>query len=106
MRRSHASGLSAVFTWVAFFAMLVVRALPVAAGEPPRSNDVRPAVEKDIAYADGGDQQKLDLYLPAKSGFATVVFIYGGGWHTGSRKSVTAIGEKLQSLGYGCALLS
>ena len=61
-------------------------------------------VEKDIAYADGGDQQKLDLYLPeSKRGFATIVFTYGGGWHTGSRKSVTPIGEKFQSLGFGCA---
>jgi acetyl esterase/lipase len=48
----------------------------------------------------------LDLYLPDKEGFTTVVFTYGGGWHSGSRKSVTPIGEKLQSLGYGCALLS
>jgi acetyl esterase/lipase len=35
-----------------------------------------------------------------------VVFTYGGGWHTGSRESVTPIGQKLQTLGYGCALLS
>jgi acetyl esterase/lipase len=48
----------------------------------------------------------LDVYLPDKEGFTTVVFTYGGGWHSGGRKSVTPIGEKLQSLGYGCALLS
>jgi acetyl esterase/lipase len=65
-----------------------------------------PAVEKDIPYASGGDEQKLDLYLPKDRGFATVVFTYGGGWHRGSRKSVTPIGERLQSLGFGCALLS
>src|SRR2546423_5085265 len=65
-----------------------------------------PAVEKDLPYADGGDQQMLDLYLPDKKGFMTVVFTYGGGWHTGSRKSVQPIGEQLQRLGYGCALLS
>lgn len=64
------------------------------------------AVENDIAYADGGDQQKLDLYLPNKKPFATIVFIYGGGWHTGSRKSVAPIGAQLQKLGFGCALLS
>jgi len=63
-----------------------------------------PAVEKDVPYADGGDQHMLDLYLPDKKGFTTIVFTYGGGWHTGSRKSVTAIGAKLQSLGYACAL--
>jgi len=63
-------------------------------------------VELDVPYAEGGDQQKLDLYLPKQKNFATVVFTFGGGWHRGSRKSVTAIGEKLQSQGYGCALLS
>jgi acetyl esterase/lipase len=65
-----------------------------------------PAVEKDVPYADGGEQRMLDLYLPDKMGFTTVVFTYGGGWHAGSRKSVTTIGERLQRLGYGCALLS
>ncbi|MFO0844069.1 MAG: alpha/beta hydrolase [Gemmataceae bacterium] len=64
------------------------------------------AVEKDIAYSDGGDERKLDLFLPTGKGFTTVVFTYGGGWHRGSRKSVTPIGEKLQGLGFGCALPS
>jgi len=65
-----------------------------------------PAVEKDVPYAGGGDQQMLDLYLPNKKDFTTIVFTFGGGWHSGSRKSVKPIGEKLQSLGFGCALLS
>jgi acetyl esterase/lipase len=65
-----------------------------------------PAVEKDVPYADGGDAQMLDLYLPARKGFVTVVFTYGGGWHSGSRRSVAPIGAKLQGLGYGCVLLS
>jgi acetyl esterase/lipase len=30
----------------------------------------------------------------------------GGGWHTGSRKSVARIGEQVQRLSFGCALLS
>lgn len=71
----------------------------LAAGDPG-------PVELDIAYGDGGDAQKLDLYLPPGKDFATVVFVYGGGWHTGSRKSTTPVGRKLQSLGYGCALVS
>ncbi len=78
-------------------------------GEEAESRDkltAGPTVEKDIPYANGGDQQKLDLYLPEGKKFATVVFTYGGGWHSGSRKGVAAIGAKLQSLGYGCALLS
>lgn len=81
-------------------------AAPGQDAKQPTAKAALPAVEKDIPYADGGDQQKLDLYVPEKKGFATVVFIYGGGWHTGSRKSVTPIGEKFQSLGFGCALLS
>src|SRR5580765_5148264 len=63
-------------------------------------------VQLDIPYGEHGDQNKLDLYLPDKKDFTTIVFIYGGGWHAGSRKSVKPIGEKFQSLGYGCALLS
>jgi acetyl esterase/lipase len=59
-----------------------------------------------VPYADGGDERKLDLYLPGKKGFTTVVFTWGGGWHRGGRRSVTPVGQKLQSLGYGCALLS
>jgi acetyl esterase/lipase len=73
----------------------------------PPDKKALPAVEKDVPYAaDGGDQRMLDLYLPDKKGFTTVVFTYGGGWRSGSRKSVTPIGEKLRSLGFGCALVS
>ncbi len=60
------------------------------------------SVELDVPYAEGGDQHKLDLYLPGQKDFTTIVFTYGGGWHTGSRKSVTRIGEQLQLLGFGC----
>lgn len=63
-------------------------------------------VELDVPYAAGGEERKLDLYLPDRKPFATVVFTFGGGWHTGSRKSVTPVGREFQKLGYGCALLS
>jgi acetyl esterase/lipase len=72
-----------------------------ADGPAPRAH-----VEPDIPYAEGGDQQKLDLFLPDKKGFTTIVFTYGGGWHAGSRKAVAPIGKQIQSLGFGCALLS
>ena len=65
-----------------------------------------PNVEMDIAYGKDDAAQKLDLYLPANKGFATVVYTYGGGWHAGSGKSSKPIAEKLQNLGYGCALIS
>ena len=94
--------------WGGVGVLLVALGGHVGGQEPQRSDPKPPLprVEKDVVYAPGGDEHKLDLYLPAKPGFATVVFTYGGGWHTGSRKSVTPIGEKLQGLGYGCALLS
>jgi acetyl esterase/lipase len=97
------------FSGLALAGLLVAVTFAPAPGrdaKPPDKQAQLPAVEKDVPYADGGDQRMLDLYLPDKQGFTTVVFTYGGGWHSGSRKSVTAIGERLQSLGYGCALLS
>jgi hypothetical protein len=78
---------------------LSLACVPLRAAGPPAAKGALPAVEKDVPYAEGGDQQKLDLYLPGKRGFTTAVFTYGGGWHTGSRKSVTPVGKKLQALG-------
>jgi acetyl esterase/lipase len=87
--------------------ILVLAEHALAVESPPTSDSAEAAsVEKDISYANGGDQQKLDLYLPRQKNFPTVVFVYGGGGHSGSRKGVAAVGKKLQSLGYGCALLS
>src|SRR5438477_5901722 len=88
---------------VPLFALVLAAAAGRAADDKPAP---LPAAEKDVSYADGGDQHQLDLYLPARKGFPTLVFTYGGGWHTGSRKSVTPVGEKLQGLGFGCALVS
>jgi acetyl esterase/lipase len=65
-----------------------------------------PAQELDIHYAGASAPQTLDLYVPAAKDFATIVYTYGGGWHSGSGKSSKPIAEKLQSLGYGCALVS
>ena len=94
------------FFLVAGLALAKVGFLSGQDAEASAKQSALPAVELDIPYAEGGDQQKLDLYLPEKKGFATIVFTYGGGWHAGSRKSVTPIGEKFQKLGFGCALLS
>jgi acetyl esterase/lipase len=64
-----------------------------------------PQTEFDIHYARGSNQT-LDLYLPAGKGFTTIVYTYGGGWHSGSGKSSAPIAEELVHLGYGCALVS
>jgi acetyl esterase/lipase len=81
----------------------------LASGQDARRTDDRgtlPAIEKDIEYADGGDERKLDLYIPKREKYATIVFTFGGGWHTGSRKSVSSVGQKLREAGFGCALPS
>jgi acetyl esterase/lipase len=72
----------------------------LAAGQQTKS------VIPDISYGKDSPSQTLDLYVPAKSGFATVIYTYGGGWHSGSGKSSTPIAQTLQSLGYGCVLVS
>ncbi len=64
------------------------------------------SVELDIAYEKTSPRQTLDLYLPARNEFTTIVYTYGGGWHSGSGKSSKPIAEKLRNLGYGCALVS
>ena len=62
--------------------------------------------EKDISY---GDQpyQRLDLYLPktpnANSG-TLVVFVYGGGWTTGSKEQYFFVADALTSAGYAVAI--
>ena len=64
---------------------LILSACGLSEGQDAKSPKKKvslPAVEKDVPYAKGGDQQMLDLYLPDKEGFVTVVFIYGGGWRT------------------------
>ncbi len=51
--------------------------LAIAATQGQNAQASQPVVEKDIAYAEGGDERKLDLYLPEQKGFTTIVFIYG-----------------------------
>jgi acetyl esterase/lipase len=65
-----------------------------------------PSAELDIHYGRESESQTLDLYVPATKGFGTIVYTYGGGWHSGSGKSATPIAEKLRALGYGCVLVS
>ena len=83
---------------------------------PPAGNTssagARPATaatrsEVDVAYAAADPGQQLDLYLPAPAAkpFATVLFVYGGGWHGGSRKNLAGVGENLQAQGFACALV-
>ena len=65
----------------------------------------QPRKELDVHYGPG-KMQVLDLFLPEGAGFSTIVYTYGGGWHSGSGKSSTPIAEELAHLGYACALVS
>jgi acetyl esterase/lipase len=80
--------------------------VPILIGAACAMAQQPPPAELDIHYATASEKQVLDLFVPAKKGFATIVYTYGGGWHTGSGKSSTPIAEKFQALGYGCALIS
>jgi len=62
-------------------------------------------VERDLPYGKDA-KQTVDLYLPAGENFTTIVYTYGGGWHSGSGKSSQPIAEQLQKAGYACALVT
>ncbi|MGU3666352.1 alpha/beta hydrolase [Methylobacterium sp. A49B] len=56
-------------------------------------------VHKDVSYAAGG-QQLADVYQPNTAGpHPVVVFLYGGGWRSGSKKAVAFLGAALARQG-------
>lgn len=79
-------------------------ALQTSPGASPASAAFPPPL-LDQAYGEN-PRQVLDLYLPVRRGFPTVLFVYGGGWHSGSGKSCAPVAEWLRDHGYGCALPS
>ena len=77
--------------------LLVLNALKLTTG-PPRT-------ELDLHYGPK-PIQVLDLFLPDGDAFSTIVYTYGGGWHSGSGKSSMPVAQELSHLGYACALVS
>ena len=66
-------------------------------------------VQKNVPYVDGGgDDQKMDLYLPAQSGFPIILYIHGGSLVLGDRKDwpLDAIGRNFARAGVGFAAMS
>jgi acetyl esterase/lipase len=60
----------------------------------------------DLAYGDLA-HQKLDIYLPARAVDARkqlVIFVYGGGWTSGSKANYYFMADALTSLGYAVAI--
>src|SRR5262245_3989245 len=77
---------------------VLVIASPLAAAEP--------RVERDVAYAfPKSERQTLDVYAPASgSDHPVVVWIHGGGWRQGDKRSVQ---QKPQAfVDKGCVFVS
>lgn len=87
-------------------AVLLSLSLPACTG-PDLLNAFVPRtgfkVDRDLAYGDG-PRQRLDLYRPADTTAPLVVFLYGGGWESGSRGDYFFVGEALASRGYAVAI--
>jgi len=67
------------------------------------------AVEKDLVYGKGGDEElKLDLARPAdgKGPFPCIVCIHGGGWRAGKRQDVAKQIEQLAERGFVAVTVS
>ena len=63
--------------------------------------------EGDIAYRRGNDAWKLDLAMPAERGSKArpaIVFVHGGGWRSGDKRSNNFLGPALEfaAKGYVC----
>ena len=73
------------------------------------SNFYSADVREGIAYGDH-ERQKLDLYLPGKTGASdgtepnqntpVLLFFYGGSWNSGDRRDYRFVGRRLASEGY------
>lgn len=59
---------------------------------------------RDVSYG-ALDRQKLDVYLPKdRKPRAVIVFFYGGGWTTGSRRLYRLLGSALTGRGYAVVI--
>jgi acetyl esterase/lipase len=70
-----------------------------------QQNELPPGVKmiSDIVYAHpGGRNLKLDLFLPqtGTGPFATVVYIHGGGWSSGSRRQFQRYAAQMATFGF------
>jgi acetyl esterase len=98
MRRAAIAAVAAV--------LAVLSAAPALAGAdgtaaaPRQGSDIE--VRRDLTYRHvGGDDLKLDAYIPAGGGTRPgVMVIYGGGWVLGSKEMSAPLARQLAEQGY------
>jgi len=71
----------------------------------PKTNTIR--IFRNIVYRkdpkDTKGWNKLDLYLPKTKGFATLLWIHGGGLHSGDKSKITEVAKRFVAEGHGVA---
>ena len=71
----------------------------------PKTNTIR--IYRDIVYRkdpkDTKGWNRLDLYLPKTKGFATLLWIHGGGLHSGDKSKITEAAKRFVAEGCGVA---
>ena len=84
-------------------ALLLLNFARVFAAETPRERSENAREFKDIAYVEGGhEQQRLDIYLPAKAGpHPLIVYVHGGAWRGGAKADMPL--GKLVAQGFAVA---
>jgi acetyl esterase/lipase len=92
--------------WMAGLALVLALGPARAEDKPEKKAVFEVETIKDVAYTDAKDadpvKQKLDLYLPkGAKDFPVLVFIHGGGWTQGDRKSAGRFGTTLAKHGIG-----
>jgi acetyl esterase/lipase len=94
--------------WIYSNPIYVVPGLGLNVPLSAMSIDPTVAATKNIPYVDdGGQKQKLDLYLPKdKTNFPVLVFVHGGGWNSGDRALYQPLGNILAKAGIGVAIPS
>jgi pectinesterase len=79
--------------------------LPAALTALSLAADPKVQVIENQAYRDGNPAWTLDLYVPPATGAKrpAVVFIHGGGWRTGDKRSMGQEAQRLANRGYVAA---
>ncbi len=101
-------------TTVAFFDRHLKGEEPSVGADAPGKKEVTPQFTafRDIPYVkDGGERQRLDIYLPAgyentKKALPLVVLIHGGGWEAGNKEGTAGLAGWFLPRGFAVAAIN